>query len=95
MAKSKFKFALWDDFPSFHTDRSPHSRPMYLYLHAKREYYKGDPIMSDETFDSFEADIKKIFPDCPALKVVGEPQSQDYKDLMNWCCDKREECKGA
>ena len=32
-------------------------------LFAKEEYYKGDPIMSDEEFDGLEDQLKQLDPD--------------------------------
>ena len=65
-------YKYWEEYPEFCSSTGvPHSRPMMLYLIAKKEYYAGKPIMSDQTFDNFENAIKENFPDCPALETVG------------------------
>ena len=91
-----FKYKYWTTYPKFFgTKGEPHSRPLLLYLLAKKQYYTGSPIMSDGTFDTFELAIKKRFHECPILTVVGEPQEKDVRNLGKWCSQKRTEilCK--
>jgi hypothetical protein len=89
-AKSNYKY--WDNYPEFYAEgHGPHSRPLGLYILAKKEYYRGTPIMSDATFDAFEIAIRNKYPDCPLLNIVGAPTAKDVDDLFDWCAKKREE----
>lgn len=86
--KEALKF--WDNYPEFYTEgHGPHSRPMMLYLIAKREYYLGRPIMTDVVFDAFEVAIRSRYPECPALLVVGVPSNEDISSVANWAYEER------
>lgn len=40
-------------------------------LSAKKEYYTGEPIMSDSSYDKFEEMLKRLNPDSSVLQMVG------------------------
>lgn len=47
-------------------------------IRAKQAYYLGgNPVMSDEAYDLLEAELGKICPDSPILKMVGPPMPKD------------------
>lgn len=43
----------------------------YTYVCAKQWYYSGEPFLSDVQFDELEDNLKKAWPDNPALQIVG------------------------
>lgn len=47
-----------------------------LILHHKERYYQGHAEISDELYDSLEAELKKLDPENPVLKLVGFKQSE-------------------
>lgn len=64
-------------------------RPWYvnqsarLILHAKREYYRGFPIMSDGEYDALEELLRHVDPDHPVLDMVGWDESYE-KEAESW-----------
>ena len=43
---------------------------------AKRAYYAGDPIMSDQEYDALEDELRLLDPDNPSLYLTGAPVSE-------------------
>lgn len=47
-----------------------------LILHHKERYYQGNAEISDEKYDKLEAELKKLDPENPVLKLVGFKQTE-------------------
>lgn len=50
-----------------------------MLMDAKEAYYAGDPIMTDEVFDSVEDDLRKVDPDNSYFDIVGAPTNAKQK----------------
>lgn len=48
-----------------------------LILHHKERYYLGNAEISDEKYDKLEAELKKLDPENPVLKLVGFKQTEN------------------
>ncbi len=44
---------------------------------AKRAYYEGRPIMSDQEYDALETSLRAINPDAPVLQSVGHEEKDE------------------
>lgn len=47
-------------------------------LKAKKQYYAGNPTISDQEYDLLEKNLKFLDPEHPILKMVG--YDADYKN---------------
>lgn len=56
--------------------RTPVGALSHLVQHAKYQYYRGTPFMSDFEFDAIEGLLRKLDPEHPALRV-GDPTLWD------------------
>jgi DNA ligase (NAD+) len=52
-------------------------------LMHKRKYYAGEPIISDADYDQLEAQLSKLAPEHPVLKLVGAETSENEKASHN------------
>ncbi len=73
-----------------------------LIIKYKKAYYSGEPLISDEAYDSLEEELKGINPDNPVLHLVGTPvdgkiahnppmlsckKATDIKEVVKWFND--------